>query len=170
MNFLNVQPDIVLSKSSPKWQNGKLTENNFFVDKRISVCSINFFAIVRNTLCSICTYMDVRRHFRLQWRSNMFNLHAKQQEFAGDNCASFYLVDIIGSRHNWAFEYTVITVYSVKMSHFMRVYRTTRNYYGVSLSCTVLQCLWKKKRINAYTISHPHLSNWITIIYPGRSC
>lgn len=76
-----------------------------------------------------------------------FNLHAKQQEFAGDNCAvtvpyfTALPVDIIESRHNWAFEYTVITIYSAKMSHFMRVYRTTCNYYGLSLPGTVLQCL-----------------------------
>lgn len=51
------------------------------------------------------------------------------------------LVHIIESRHNWVFEYTVITVYSAKTSLFMRVYCTTRNYYDSSLPRTVLQCL-----------------------------
>lgn len=30
------------------------------------------------------------------------------------------LVDIIEFKHNWAFEYTVITIYSAKMTLFMR--------------------------------------------------
>lgn len=78
------------------------------------------------------------------------------------------LVHIIESKHNWVFEYTVITAYSAKTSLFMRVYCTTRNYYDLLVPASYRFTMpLEKKRINASTTSHPHLSNWITITYPN---
>lgn len=73
-----------------------------------------------------------------------FNLHAKQQEFAGDNCVSFCSFcsltlsdpDIIGHLN------TLLLSYIPLKCHTLYVF-TVRHVITMvcPLSCTVLQCL-----------------------------